>query len=107
MELTDLVVEVDSWTHFLSRLTHAAGSEPRTADLRRHLHAAVLAQATNIGPVRMADLADLSYEKLAWAYTWYLREDTLKDAIKAVVDFHHSLPMSSAWGGGTLSFSVG
>lgn len=107
VELTDLVVEVDSWAHFLGRLTHAGGSEPRTADLRRHLHAAILAQATNIGPVRMADLADLSYGKLAWSYTWYLREDTLKDAMAAVVNFHHSLPLSSAWGGGTLSSSDG
>lgn len=107
VELTDLVVEVDRWTHFLSRLTHAAGSEPRTVDLRRRLHAAILAQATNIGPVRMADLADLSYDRLAWAYTWYLREDTLTDAIAQIVNFHHSLPLSALWGGGTLSSSDG
>lgn len=107
VELTDLIVEVDRWTHFLSRLTHAAGSEPRTPDLRVHLYAAILAQATNIGPKRMADLADLSYSKLAWCYTWYLREDTLKDAIASVVNFHHGLPLSEYWGGGTLSSSDG
>lgn len=107
VELTDLIVEVDRWTHFLSRLTHAAGSEPRTPDLRMHLYAAILAQATNIGPKRMADLAELSYGKLAWCYTWYLREDTLKDAIASVVNFHHGLPLSEYWGGGTLSSSDG
>ena len=107
VELTDLIVEVDRWTHFLSHLTHAAGSEPRTPDLRMHLYAAILAQATNIGPKRMADLADLSYGKLAWCYTWYLREDTLKDAIASVVNFHHGLSLSEYWGGGTLSSSDG
>jgi hypothetical protein len=48
-----------------------------------------------------------TYRKLAWASTWYLREDTLKDAVAAMVNFHHALPLSAAWGGGTLSSSDG
>jgi TnpA family transposase len=107
VELTDLLVEVDSWTRFSRLFTHAGGSEPRTPDLRVHLYASILAQATNMGPVRMAELSDLSYRKLAWASTWYLREDTLKDAISQVVNFHHKLPLSEHWGGGTLSSSDG
>ena len=55
----------------------------------------------------MAELADLSYQKLAWATNWYVREETLKDAIAAMVNFHHKLPLSAAWGGGTLSSSDG
>ena len=55
----------------------------------------------------MAELSDLSYRKLAWASTWYLREDTFKDAIAAVVNFHHGLPLSASWGGGALSSSDG
>jgi len=70
VELTDLLVEVDRWTNFTGRLTHAAGSEPRTPDLKVHLYASILAQATNLGPVRMAELSDLSYRKLAWATNW-------------------------------------
>jgi hypothetical protein len=107
VELTDLLVEVDSLCSFSRRFTHAGGSEPRTPDLRVHLYASILAQATNLGPVRMADLSELSYQKLAWANTWYLREDTLKDAIAAIVNFHHRLPLSASWGGGTLSSSDG
>jgi hypothetical protein len=107
IELTDLLVEVDRLAGFSRFFTHAGGSEPRTPELHVHLYASVLAQATNIGPVRMAELSDLSYEKLAWATRWYLREDTLKDAIAAAVDFHHALPLSAAWGGGTLSSSDG
>ena len=107
VEFTDLLVEMDSSCMFSRRFTHAGGSEPRTPDLRAHLYAAVLAQATNLGPVRMADLSELSYQKLAWANTWYLREDTLKDAVAAIVNFHHRLPLSGSWGGGTLSSSDG
>ena len=107
VELTDLVVEMDGECGFTRRLTHAGGSEPRTPDLRLHLYASILAQATNLGPVRMADLSELSYQKLAWASTWYLREDTLKDAVAAIVNFHHRQPLSASWGGGTLSSSDG
>ena len=40
MELiTDLLVELDRWTSFTGRLTHAAGSESRTPDLKVHLFA--------------------------------------------------------------------
>ena len=46
-----------------------------------HLYASVLARATNLGPVRTAELSDLSYRKLAWATNWCPREGTLKDAI--------------------------
>jgi hypothetical protein len=80
---------------------------PGSPDLRVHLYASILAQATNIGPVRMAELSDLSYRKLAWASTWYLREDTLKDAVAAMVNFHHALPLSASWGDGNLSSSDG
>lgn len=107
IELTDLLVEVEGWTRFSRLFTHAGGAEPRTPDLRVHLYAAILAQATNIGPVRMAELSELSYRKLAWASTWYLREDTLKDAVATIVNFHHRLPISACWGGGTLSSSDG
>ena len=51
VELTDLLVEVDRLTGFSRYFTHAGGAEPRTAELRVHLYASILAQATNIGPV--------------------------------------------------------
>lgn len=66
------------------------------ADLRVYLYASILAQAANIGPVRMADLSDLSYRKPAWATTWYLRKDTLRDVTAAMVNHHHALPLSVA-----------
>lgn len=107
VELIDLLIEADRWTGFSRHLTHAAGSEPRTPDLLRHLYAAILAQACNIGLTKLAEIADLSYRQLAWVTTWYLREETLRAAVAAIVNYHYHLPLSQAWGGGTLSSSDG
>ena len=74
VELTDLLVEVDSWAHFSRYLEHAGGSEPRTKEQLTHLYAAILAQACNLGITAMAQLADLSYEQLEWCTNWYLRK---------------------------------
>ena len=72
-----------------------------------HLHASILAQACNFGPTTMAEIAEPSYKRLAWCTNWYLREETLRPAIAAVVDFQHRQPLSRPWGGGTLSSSDG
>jgi TnpA family transposase len=72
-----------------------------------HLHAAVVAQGTNMGLLEMAHSANLTYDRLAWASTWYLREDTLKAAVTALVNFQYRQPLAQHWGGGTLSSSDG
>ena len=107
VDLADLLIEVDGWTGFTRHFEHAGGREPRTKDLLVHLHAAVVAQACNFGPTTMAEVAELSYRRLAWCTNWYLREETLRPAIAAVVDFQHRQPLSRSWGGGTLSSSDG
>ena len=66
IDLTDLLLEVDQWTGFSHHLTHAGGGQPRTDDLVLHLHAAVLAQGSNMGLVEMAHSAGLPYKSLAW-----------------------------------------
>ena len=55
----------------------------------------------------MAHSADLTYDRLAWASTWYLREETLKAAVAALVNFQYRQPLAQHWGGGTLSSSDG
>ena len=107
VDLADLLLEVDGWTDFTRHFEHAGGREPRSKDLLVHLHASILAQACNFGPTTMAEVAELSYRRLAWCTNWYLREDTLRPAIAAVVDFQHRQPLSRSWGGGTLSSSDG
>ena len=107
IDLTDLLLEVDQWTDFSQYLTHAGGGQPRTDDLVLHLHAAALAQGSNMGLVEMAHSAGLPYRRLAWTSKWYLREDTLKAAVAALVNFQYRQPLARHWGDGTLSSSDG
>ncbi len=107
LELGELLVEVDGWTGFTKALTHAGGASSRTENLPRVLYAAILAQATNLGLTGMADSSDLSYDQLAWANEWYLRDETLAAASARLVGHHHGLPLASSWGDGRLSSSDG
>ncbi|MEE9147851.1 MAG: Tn3 family transposase, partial [Candidatus Tectomicrobia bacterium] len=107
VELPDLLMEVDGWTGFSRHLEHAGGRESRNPDLVIHCHASILAQACNFGLTRMAQLADLSYQQLAWCTMWYLREGTLRPANVSVVNMQYRHPLARQWGGGTLSSSDG
>jgi TnpA family transposase len=71
------------------------------------LHAAALAQGSNMGLVEMAHSAGLPYRRLAWTSKWYLREETLKAAVAALVNFQYRQPLARHWGDGTLSSSDG
>ena len=55
----------------------------------------------------MAQNADIPYHQLVWYTTWYIRENTLRGAFTAMVNYHHRLPLSQVWGGGFLSSSDG
>jgi TnpA family transposase len=107
VELPDLLLEVDAWTGFSSEFQHASGNEPRTEDLLVLCHASILAQACNFGLTRMAQVSNLSYERLAWCTTWHLREETLRPANTRIVNFQYRQPLARRWGGGTLSSSDG
>jgi len=107
IELVDLLIEVDRWVGFTRHFEHAGGIEPRSQDLQTYLYAGLVTQACNFGLAQMANMADLSYNRLTWSTNWYIREETLKAATVSLVNFHHHLPLSARWGGGTLSSSDG
>lgn len=107
IELTDLLIEVDGWTNFSRYFVHPNGNEPRSPDTLQHCYASILAQSCNFGLMQMQRMSGLTYRKMAWYSIWYLREETLKSAFSELVDFHHGLPLSQVWGGGTLSSSDG
>jgi TnpA family transposase len=107
VELSELLMEVDTWTHFSRHFVHAADADGLRPALLPQLYASPLAHACNFGLEQMAHLTDLAYEHLAWCTTWYLHEDTLKAAFTALVNYHHHLPLSHAWGSGILSSSDG
>ncbi|MGD9324164.1 MAG: Tn3 family transposase, partial [Desulfobacterales bacterium] len=107
VDLADLLIEVDGWTHFSDCFEHQANIQPRTEILLLHIYASIMAQACNFGLHQMEDITGISYRKLAWCTTWYIRDETLKAANTRVVNYQHGLPLSKRWGGGTLSSSDG
>ena len=55
----------------------------------------------------MAESCGVPYDVLAWTAEWYFRAETLEAANAAIVNYHHRLPMTQAFGTGTLSSSDG
>jgi TnpA family transposase len=107
VELSELLLEVDTWTHFSDHFMHAAGTEILRPALLPQLYASILAHACNFGLEQMAQSTDISYRQLAWCTTWYMREETLEAAFTTLVNYHHKLPFSQVWGSGILSSSDG
>ncbi len=107
IELSDLLIEVDSWTHFSNCFEHAGGAQPRSPEMLTNLYASIQAQACNFGLSQMAHIANLSYEKLAWFTTWYIREETLKLAFTTLVNYQYRQPLSAFWGDGSLASADG
>jgi TnpA family transposase len=105
--IASLLVELDHHTGFLDFFTHGGGKQSRSPALKRNLLAVLIANATNLGLVRMAEACGISYDVLAWTQEWHVREDTLREANALIVNYHHRLPMTQVFGGGTLSSSDG
>jgi TnpA family transposase len=107
VEITDLLIEVGNWTNLHAHFEHVGGSQPRSPELVVYLYTSILAQAENFGLHQMANIAHLSYEKLAWYTRWYIREETLKKAFTTLVNEQYHQWLSQFWGDGTLSSSDG
>ena len=105
--IASVLVEIDARTGFTDHLTHAGGKVTRPPDLRRNLLYVIIAEATNMGLGAMAESCGVPYDVLAWTAEWYFRAETLEAANAAIVNYHHRLPMTRAFGTGTLSSSDG
>ncbi|MEM9814563.1 MAG: Tn3 family transposase, partial [Pseudomonadota bacterium] len=80
----------------------------RTVPDRRVLLTAILADATNLGHVRMADACALvTRHQLAWIAAWHLREECYGQALAALVDAQHRVPLARLFGDGRSSSSDG
>jgi len=107
VELSEVLMEVDTWTRFSQYFVHAADATGLRPALLPQFYASLLAHACNFGIEQMAHLTDIAADHLAWCTTWFLREDTLKAACTGLVNYPHRLPLSQAWGSGVLSSSDG
>jgi TnpA family transposase len=107
VELSEVLIEVDRWTGFSKCFEHAGESRPPSPEVLPLLYASIVAQGCNIGVTRMAQVADIGYERMAWCANWHLREETLKSAVDTLVNYQYEQPLSRHWGGGVLSSSDG
>ena len=107
VDLTEVIIEVDKWTKFSDCFVSTTGMKIRSKELLLYLYATILAQAYNFGLDQMGENIGISYRKLAWFNTWYIREETLKPAFTKIINYHHKLPLVKYWGCGTLSSSDG
>jgi TnpA family transposase len=106
VKITDLLLEVDSWTGFTRTFTHLRSGEP--APDRTGLLTAILADAINLGLVKMAEACpDTSYARLAWLHDWYVRDDTYTAALAELTNAQARVPLAASWGTGTTSSSDG
>jgi TnpA family transposase len=106
VKITDLLLEVDDWTGFTRPFTHLKSGEP--APDRTALLTAILADAINLGLVKMAEACpDTSYARLAWLHDWYLRDDTYTAALAELTNAQAQAPFAAHWGMGTTSSSDG
>ncbi len=107
VNLPELLIEIDGWTGFTEHLVPLSGNRRRSGDMPCLLYAVIVAQATNLGLTGMARASEFSYQQLEWAWEQLCREDTLTAASASLVDYHHGLPLTQAWGAGRLSSSDG
>ncbi|MGP1387863.1 MAG: Tn3 family transposase [Thainema sp.] len=103
LDITDLLVEVDNWTQFSAALEHLHAPSPRDASALQHLYTCLLAQACNLDVRQMATSTGLTYRRLNWYNTWYIRDETVQAANQTLINYHYHLPLSQVWGGGMLS----
>ena len=112
VKLPALLIEVNSWLPFRQHFTHPNADVRQLASGRDELldmciFAVILAQGCNLPLTTMAEASNLSYHKLVHTADWYMREATIRQAIIALVDYHHRLPLAATFGPGTSAMSDG
>ncbi len=107
--LSDLLLEVNSWTGFMSAFTRLSSGRPITeADVneRIKLLANLVAEGCNIGISDMSVVGPgISFDQLEEVHAGFIREETLASAAAMLVNFHRSQPLTEVWGQGATSNS--
>ncbi|HQR40224.1 MAG TPA: Tn3 family transposase, partial [Blastocatellia bacterium] len=106
VKITELLMEVDTWTSFSRHFTHLKSGEPArdpTAVLT-----AILADAINLGLTKMVESCPgATYNKLAWLQSWHIRDETYSAALAELVNAQLRQGFAAHWGDGTTSSSDG
>ncbi|MDG4892706.1 Tn3 family transposase [Mesorhizobium sp. WSM4976] len=106
VEVPDLLREVHEWTGFADFFTRVrTGDTPKSVSA---MLAGVLADATNLGPKRMASASKgISAHQISWMRTFHARSETYRAAQACVTDAHTRHPHPRLWGNGTTASSDG
>jgi len=106
IKITDLLIEVDRWTNFSETFVNLKnGDHVKDTFL---LYTILLADGINLGLRKMSEACPgMSYQKLSWMQSWYVRSDTYSAALARLINAQHVLPFASHWGDGTTSSSDG
>ncbi len=106
IKITDLLMEVDSWTGFTDHFTHIKSGE--VASNKMLLLTAVLSDAINLGLTKMAESCPgTTYAKLSWLQAWHIRDDTYSVALSELVNAQLNHQFAVHWGDSTTSSSDG
>ena len=104
--ITGVLADVHRWTGVADAFTHVHTGRP--AGDPRVVLTGVLADATNLGLIRMADACSVaSYRQLAWTAGWHLREDTYRQALAILVSAQQQHPLAALFGAADVSSSDG
>jgi hypothetical protein len=106
IKITDLLMEVDRWTNFSEAFVNLKNGEP--VKDRFLLYTILLADGINLGLRKMSETCPgMSYPRLSWMQSWYVRSDTYTAALAKLINTQRSLPFAAYWGDGTTSSSDG
>lgn len=105
VDLPELLLEVHSWTGFLSMFSHISEGNSRAVDLLVSICAVLTSEACNIGyePVSHAHNPALSQDRLSWVNQNYIRAETISAANARLVNHQKDIPLAQEWGGGQLA----
>lgn len=106
IKITELLVEVDTWTRFTEQFTHLSlGRAPKD---KQALLTVILADGINLGLTRMAEACPgISLNQLRRTADWCVRDECYRRALAELVNYHHQTKLVGSWGTGTTSSSDG
>ncbi|MEP7288455.1 MAG: Tn3 family transposase [Chloroflexota bacterium] len=104
IKITNLLLQIEETLHISQYFTHRLTGE-HVDDLIT-LWTAILADALNLGPAKMAAASPhTSFKRLVWMYTWFIDDDAYRQALAALVNFEQNLPWAQVQGPATTSSS--
>lgn len=97
--ITDVLSQVERWTGFTQHFGHVSTGLPPTDE--RAFLATLIAEATNLGLSRMAEVCGAASRRaLLRMQTWHMREETFRAALACLTDAIHAEPVAAWFGPG-------